>query len=107
MMPDLKRFSAISLFQRFTVDQLTAVFDRVQAKTCPAGGKILDSSSTDLGLYFVIQGSVRITIQVDSQEMTLSMLYPGDFFGEASVVEGGAPGANVIAEESTTLYLLP
>ena len=69
--------------------------------------KILDSGSTALGFYFVIEGAVRICTEVDGLEMILSMLYPGDFFGEASVVEGGAPMAEVRAEEATVVYFLP
>jgi signal-transduction protein with cAMP-binding, CBS, and nucleotidyltransferase domain len=107
MMPDFKRFSAIGLLQGFSLHQLTGIFDRVQARQFPAGSVILNSASTDLGFYFVIEGAVRIAIQVNEQEIPLSMLYAGDFFGEASVVEGGAPAAEVRAEEDTVVYLLP
>jgi CRP-like cAMP-binding protein len=67
----------------------------------------LDQASAELGFYFVIDGAVRISTEVDKQEMILSMLYAGDFFGEASVVEGGAPGAEVRAEDTTVVYFLP
>lgn len=106
MMPDFKRFSAVGLFEGFTLHQLTAIFEKVQAKSFDKGAKILDSTSTDLGFYFVIEGAVRICADVDGQEMILSMLYSGDFFGEASVVEGGAPTAEVHAEEATVAYFL-
>ena len=106
MMPDFKRFSAVGLFQGFTLHQLTAIFEKVQSKSFGKGAKILDSTSTDLGFYFVIEGAVRISALVDGQEMILSMLYAGDFFGEASVVEGGAPMAEVHAEEATVAYFL-
>lgn len=107
MTPDFKRFSAVGLFSGFTLHQLTAIFEHVQARSFPKGQRILDAGSSDLGFYFVIEGAVRISIQVDDQEMILSMLYAGDFFGEASVVEGGAPGAEVRAEEATVVYFLP
>lgn len=107
MTPDFKRFSAIALFEGFSLHQLTALFERVQAKSFPAGSRILDPGSSELGFYFVVEGAVRICIQVDGQEMILSMLYPGDFFGETSVVEGGAPTAEVHAEEATVVYFLP
>ena len=107
MMPDFKRFSAISLFQGFSLHQLTGIFERVRAKQFPKGSVILNSTSSELGFYFVIEGAVRIATEVNAQEITLSMLYAGDFFGEGSVVEGGAPSAEVRAEEDTTVYILP
>lgn len=107
MMPEFKRFSAISFFADFTLHQLTALFERVHARSFGKGQTVLNSKSTDLGFYFIIEGAVRICIQVDNQEMTLSMLYSGDFFGEVSVVEGGAPQAEVRAEDGTLVYFLP
>ena len=107
MTPDFKQFAGLSLFNGLSQQQLMAIFERVQARSFAREAKILDSNSTELGFYFVIEGAVRILIVVDGQEMTLSMLYPGDFFGEASVVEGGAPTAEVRADDATVVYFLP
>src|SRR4026207_1537478 len=107
MQPDFKRFSAHKLFEGLTLHQLTSIFDRLLAKEFKKGDSILNAQTTDLGFHLVIEGFVRIYSKVNDQEMTLTMLEPGDFFGEVSVVEGGTPSAEVRAEEDTVLYLLP
>lgn len=107
MMPDFKRFSAIGMFADFTLRQLTAIFEKIQAKAYGKGEIILQPGSTDLGFYFVIEGTVRIYTMVEEEEVTLGVLYPGEFFGEISVIEGGAPSAIARAEEAALIYFLP
>jgi CRP/FNR family transcriptional regulator, cyclic AMP receptor protein len=107
MIPDFKRFSALRFFSGLNLRQMGAVFEKIQARLYPQGELIIGQRPPDLGFYFVVSGSVRIFVVVDHQELTLSMLSAGDFFGEASVVEGEAPSAFVRSEEATLIYFLP
>jgi len=51
---------------------------------------------------------VRIWVRDgDINEVTLSELKPGDFFGEMSVLDGGKRSANATAMVDTTLHRLP
>lgn len=106
MMPDFKRFSAIGMFADFNLRQLTTIFEKTESVIFKKSDVILDSKSTRIGLYFVIEGTVKIYSMVEDQELAISVLQPGDSFGEISVVEGGAPSATVRAEEDSVLYFL-
>jgi CRP/FNR family cyclic AMP-dependent transcriptional regulator len=106
MDPDFKRFSALRFFAGFNLRQLGMIFEKIEARVCRPGQIIIGSALTDPGFQFVIEGSVRIYVTVESQELTLTLLSVGDFFGEASVVEGEAPTALVRAEEPTLIYFL-
>jgi len=94
------------MFQDFTVQQLNPIFEKIQAFSFPAKQLILQPGSQQIGFYFVIEGSARISVHVEDQEITLALVYPGDFFGEVSAIEGGAPSAFARAEEPTTIYFL-
>ncbi len=57
--------------------------------------------------YVVDSGKVRIWVRDgDANEVTLSELEPGDFFGEMSVLDGGKRSANATALVDTTLHCL-
>ena len=58
-------------------------------------------------LYVVDSGKVRIWVRDgDGNDVTLSELEPGNFFGEMSVLDGGKRSANATALLDTTLHCL-
>lgn len=107
MVADFKRFCCIGLFSGLNLHQLTTIFDRIQAIRVAKSETVLDSTSKQIGLYFVIEGMVRVAYEVDRLDMPVTVLNPGDSFGEISMIEGGIPSARVQAEEDSLLYFLP
>ncbi|MEW6680922.1 MAG: Crp/Fnr family transcriptional regulator, partial [bacterium] len=56
----------------------------------------------DLGvhLFIVKRGSVKVIVEhEDGREIILSILYPGDIFGEMSLLDGKPRSATVVAKE--------
>jgi CRP/FNR family transcriptional regulator, cyclic AMP receptor protein len=107
MIPDFTRFSALRFFTGFNLRQMGAVFERIEARLYEQGELALGTHQSELGIHYIIDGSVKIYITVEEQELTLGVLTADDFFGEASVVEEQPPSALVRAEEPTLIYFLP
>ncbi len=107
MVPDFKRFSALPFFTGFNLRQMGAVFERIEARLFEQGELVLGKRESELGIHFIVEGSVWIYVQVEGRELTLSVPAANDFFGEASVVEDLPPSALVRAEEPALIYFLP
>ncbi|RMG76303.1 MAG: response regulator [Bacteroidetes bacterium] len=59
-------------------------------------------------VYFINKGKVKITkIDEYGKELILEILYPGDFFGYLSIVNGEHYLENAVALEETELVLIP
>jgi len=70
-----------------------------------AGDSIFLLNEPGNALYVVDSGKVRIWVRDrDGNEVTLSELGPGSFFGEMSVLDGGKRSANATAVADTTIH---
>lgn len=60
------------------------------------------------GLYLVLSGKVEISkVTTDGWRQTLTVVAPGQFFGELSLLERRRHVASAVAIEDTELFLLP
>ena len=60
------------------------------------------------GLYIVRDGSVKIyKLSPEGREQILSYIKPGDSFNEVAVFDGGPNPANVVAAETSSLWIVP
>jgi CRP-like cAMP-binding protein len=104
-----KRLSlaAIPLFRQLSPDdreKISALMVKVSRK---AGDAIFLQNEPGNALYVVDSGKVRIWVRDgDGNEVTLSELEPGNFFGEMSVLDGGKRSANATAVVDTILHCL-
>ena len=86
------------------LEDLAELVDQVEVK---AGDIIFHEHDKGDALYIVETGSVRIWVRdEDAQEVTLSELKPGDFFGELAVLDSGERSANASAIVDSTLHRL-
>ena len=77
------------------------------SKKFESGNLIFLEESEGKNLFFVVEGSVKVTrLSKDGREVILAMLNAGDFFGEMSLLDGEARSANVIALEKTEVLSL-
>lgn len=75
---------------------------------CPEGGHIFDREDTSGDVFFVVQGRVRVSDSVESdQEVAFSDLDAGNIFGEISAIDGKMRSAAVYALEDSILAMVP
>jgi hypothetical protein len=54
-------------------------------------------------MYLVLEGEVRVRLVIAGKESILTLLGPGEFFGEIALFDNGARSADVVANVDTTL----
>ncbi|HLU65921.1 MAG TPA: cyclic nucleotide-binding domain-containing protein, partial [Kofleriaceae bacterium] len=86
------------------VEDLTG---RVSVRRVSAHGTVVSQDEPGDSMFIIMSGRVKVVIFGENgREVTLSILRPGDAFGEMSLFDGKARSANCIAMEPTSLLVL-
>jgi len=104
-----ERFSlaAIPLFKQLSPAALETMSGLMVKVSFKAGDTIFLERELGDALYVIDSGGVRIWVRDrDANEVTLSELEPGDFFGEMSVLDGGRRSANATAVVDSIFHCL-
>jgi len=83
----------LSLFADLSRSELEALAHTVEEEVFAEGQRVLRTGLSGAGFFVILEGEA--SIQVDGEERWT--LGPGDFFGEASVLTGETPSADVVA----------
>ena len=97
----------IPLFAGLPPDEQVSLFSLMKYEQFEANQTIFWFGDRGDSLYIISQGSVAVSVPTDSgQEMALSKLFAGGFFGELGLLDGGPRTATVRAAEPTELFVL-
>ena len=95
------------LFQSLPLDAIEDLTQRVAVKRVSAQTTVVTQDEPGDSMYVIMSGRVKVVIFGENgREVTLSILRPGDGFGEMSLFDGGARSADCIAVEPTALLCL-
>ncbi len=102
---DLKN---IPLFKELNPEHLQTIADELQEKSFKNGEIVFEAGDTGDCLYIIKEGGVRIYIKAGEtgEEITLSELKTGDYFGEMALLTGEPRSASVQATSDVTLLQL-
>jgi uncharacterized membrane protein len=104
---DVQSLAAIPLFKQLAPEALQRIAGLMANVSFEAGQAIFHQHDRGDALYLVHSGKVRIWVHdQDVNEVTLSELGAGQFFGEMAVLDGGERSANATAMVATTLHRL-
>lgn len=97
----------VSIFGHLPDHDLTELARRMTVKRWHAGAIIVAQSEPATSLYIVFRGRAKVVLFGESgREMTLSVLGPGDFFGETALLDGKPRAANLLAVDDTVVLVL-
>jgi CRP-like cAMP-binding protein len=97
----------VPLFKDLSAEGLGDLVRRVQARKVPVHANIVTQDEAGDALFVVFSGRAKVTLAAENgREVTLSVLRPGDFFGEMSIFDGAPRSANVVALEPVTVLTL-
>lgn len=97
----------VSLFRCLTEEQFRALAQVANERRFARGELIILAEEEGDALFVIQQGQVKVSIfHEDGREYILSLLSPGEVFGELSLLDGRPRSANVVAIEDTTLIAL-
>lgn len=91
------------LFLRLRPDQIARFAAAGDLESFRAGEQVVVEGTLGDALYLILTGSCDVV----KGGRQLARLYPGEFFGEMSLVEPAARSATVIAAEPSYLFRLP
>ena len=101
---DVAQLKKVALFESLLPDQLkliASIVDEQQVK--PSTLLFADGDQADC-FYFIVQGKVRISKHVPGiGEEALSILEPGDYFGEMALIDDANRSADAITNTTCTL----
>jgi len=107
-MPELiDSLKDVSFFQHFNPEQLAQVVELGLSTTTPAQSSVFEQGDVADSLYVILSGEVKVLGQDPSgQEIELSTLGPGAFFGEVALVDGGTRSAAVRTVSACEFFTL-
>ena len=104
LIPILQR---VPLFSQLSAVELQRVVDVARERAYPRNSVILFEDDPGDALYVVATGQVKVVlIGEDGREVILSVMGPGEFFGEMSLLDDEPRSAHVIAMEDSSLAVL-
>lgn len=104
LIPVLQR---VPLFSQLSAVELQRVVDVARERAYPRNSVILFEDDPGDALYVVANGQVKVVlIGEDGREVILSVMGPGEFFGEMSLLDDEPRSAHVIAMEDSSLAVL-
>ncbi len=98
----------IELFEDLSDDQMAHVLMVGMVKRYRAESVILTEGTASGRIHVIHQGSARLSKHVPGAgEEALTILGPGEIFGEAEFFDDQAPSANVIAHTDCDVLAIP
>src|SRR5258705_12553980 len=99
---DAQELARIPLFSELSEDDLEAVATYADEVTVSEGKHLVDEGGYAYDLFVIVEG----TAQVITGDDVVAELGPGDFFGEAGVLEKQQRNATVVAKTRMRLVKL-
>lgn len=97
----------IPLFATLTDKELEDISRVAIRKTFPKNTVLFTEGDTTDSLYVICSGKVKVTINdSEGNEIILSMLGQGEYFGEMALIDGEPRSACVMTKEPTELMIL-
>ena len=99
--------NSVPLFAGFPDDQLRTLVTVVTRRSAPRSSVIMAAGDPIDSLYIVISGRLKVMMgDSDGKEVILSLLGPGEFFGEMGLLEKTLRNATVTAKTPMKLVTL-
>jgi uncharacterized membrane protein len=97
----------VPLFESLDDEAAAELSHLLESVDCKTGTPLFRAGDQGDAMYIIERGKVRISVQqTDGQELTLTELGRGDFFGEMVLLGGQRRSANAVVAEDARLALL-
>lgn len=98
---------SMPLFSMLPDSELDRIAQLANSRTVPRGTLLVRQGDPTDALFILISGSIKVyNCDDEGREVILSILGPGEFFGEMGLIDGAPRSANVLARESCDLIVL-
>ena len=98
---------SVPLFAGFPEEQLRMLVGAIQRRSAPRGSVIMAAGDAIDSLYIVISGRLKVLMSdSEGKEVILSLIGPGEFFGEMGLIDESPRSASVVTIEPCELLAL-
>jgi CRP/FNR family cyclic AMP-dependent transcriptional regulator len=98
---------SVPLFSTFPEEQLRMLVTVVTRRSAPRGSLIMAAGDPTDSLYLVISGRLKVMMgDSEGKEVILSIIGPGEFFGEMGLIDDSPRSASVVSMEPCELLSL-
>ena len=95
---------SVPLFASFPDEQLRTLVTVVTRRSAPRASVIMAAGDEIDSLYIVISGRLKVMMgDADGKEVILSLIGPGEFFGEMGLIDDAPRSASVVTIEPCEL----
>jgi CRP-like cAMP-binding protein len=102
MHPEPEQLAASSLFASLRPEQLEAVASLMDVTSASPGATLVGEGAPGFSLFVLLDGTAEVT----REDLPLSTLRAGDFFGEIALLEETRRSATVTATSAVTLAVM-
>ncbi|HOL65520.1 MAG TPA: Crp/Fnr family transcriptional regulator, partial [Accumulibacter sp.] len=104
----MKLLEQIDLFAGLDNAQLDILYQRLRLRSYTANSIVVHEGDDGNGLFVIQSGYLKVFLTDQTgREVTLSLLDPGDYFGELALLDGAPRSASVMAVSRSELLHLP
>lgn len=105
---EVKKFlKNVPLFEDFSDDELEKLLVICKEKSYPKDSVIFQKEDPGNFFFLICSGRVKVIIETEEgKEGILAILYPTEFFGEMSLLDGEPRSATVVALEETKVVII-
>lgn len=97
----------VPLFSSFGDEQLRLITPVVTRRSVPRSSMVMAAGDPTDSLYIVISGRLKVMMSdAEGKEVILSILGPGEFFGEMGLIDDAPRSASVVAIEPCELLCI-
>jgi CRP/FNR family transcriptional regulator, cyclic AMP receptor protein len=97
----------VPLFRAFRQDDLQKISDVVKVQSMKKGDTLFRKGDQGTALYLIVSGKIKISVTSRlGDEVILSILPSGEFFGDMALLDGMPRSADAVALEDSQLYVL-
>ena len=90
----------VPIFSLLETEALAALAEQVDELREPAGKKLFHTGDPGDAMYVVLEGEVELFFKnATGDRILLEKAGPGDFFGEMSLLDGGARNASALVTQ--------
>lgn len=98
--------ASTALFHGLPEVELRKVAAIASRRSCPAGHHVFLTGDIATEFFVVATGAVRVFIPTADDQLDVSVVRPGEVFGEGAMLDGGPRVASAYSLEPTTLLAI-
>jgi CRP-like cAMP-binding protein len=106
-MDERELLRTVPIFAELTDDDVSSLARLTTRRRCPKDTVVFFENEEGDSFFMILEGRIKVTILGDDgREIILSVLGPGDFFGEMALLDNEPRSATAIAVEESELLIL-